>query len=201
MIIKVGIVDDHQLFIDGIKSILSSAVDIDVVIEANDGIVFLQKIATTKVDIVLSDIRMPRMDGLDLTKHLVKEYPEIKVLILSMFDQPADIKEAIKAGAKGYIPKNIGKEKLIETIRKIVRGNYHFPNKVDAQNETSLDKLTKREQQIIRLIAKGRTSFEISEELHISKLTVDTHRKNMHKKLGIQTSAGLMKYGIDRYLP
>jgi len=162
MNIKLAVVDDHQLFIDGIKSILSSVIDLDVVIESTDGVSLISKIKKEAVDIVLSDIRMPRMDGIHLTKYLTEHHPDIKVIIVSMFDQPADINEVAKAGAKGYLPKNIGKEDLVKTIRAVYEGERCFPKGAETQKTTvnNAAKITKREQQIIQLIAKGRTSNE-----------------------------------------
>ncbi|MEE9372929.1 MAG: response regulator transcription factor [Saprospiraceae bacterium] len=201
MNIKVGIVDDHQLIIDGIKSILSSEIDIEVVIQANEGIEFLAKIKHQKVDVVLTDIRMHRMDGIALTKNLLSLYPKLPILVISMFDQPADIREVAKAGAKGHIPKNVNRKELIKAIRSVYNGYNYFPFNYDdviSKEPNKSTKLTKRESQIVALIANGRTSFEISQELHISKFTVDTHRKNVHKKLAIDNQAGLIKFALEQ---
>ena len=206
MKIRVAIIDDHQLIIDGIKSILSDEIDIDIVIEANDGIEFLRKMKGQEVDVVLSDVRMPKMDGFTLIKTLREQNSAIPVLILSMFDQPTDIREFITAGARGFIPKNIARDELIKAIRSLYIGQTYFPKKYessvsdkeqDDQNNQII--LSKREKEILRLIAKGRSSLEISQELFISKYTVDTHRKNIHKKLNITGHTSMVKYSIENY--
>lgn len=207
MIIKVAIVDDHQLFIDGIKSILSTEIEIEIVAEANDGVAMLRLLKERpKVDILISDIRMPGMDGLVLTKSVRKEYPHIAVLILSMFDQTSDVQEIINAGAQGYLPKNIGRDTLIEALLTLRQGKHYYAEefklllatKSVISNSKKVE-LTKREKQILALIAKTRTSFQIGKELHISKLTVDTHRKNMHKKLNLTHQNELVKYAIEYF--
>jgi len=207
MIIRVAIVDDHQLFLDGIKSILSTEIEIEIVAEANDGISMLRILRELpEVDILISDIRMPGMNGLVLTKNVKKEFPKIAVLILSMFDQTSDIHEIINVKANGYLPKNVGRETLIEALYALNKGRQYFAedyNVLLEENSKSAKQkmvhLTKREKQILALIAKARTSIQISEELHISKLTVDTHRKNIHKKLNLANQNELLKYAIEHY--
>lgn len=203
MIIRVAIVDDHQLFIDGIKSILSTEVQIEIVAEANDGVAMLRLLREQpRVDVLISDIRMPGMDGLCLTREVRKLYPNISILILSMFDQRSDVEEIVRAGAQGYLPKNIGRDTLVEAIYKLHKGRRYFPNTFSLLEESpdivasKEVNLTKREKQILSLLAKGRTSIQISQELHISKLTVDTHRKNMHRKLGLSNYSELLIYAI-----
>ena len=205
MIIKVAIVDDHQLFIDGIKSILSTEIEIEIVAEANDGVAMLRILEEhPAIDILISDIRMPGMNGLTLTKTVKKEFPKIAVLILSMFDQTSDIQEIINVKANGYLPKNVGRETLIEALYALNQGRHYFSDLykdlLEENSEIIKPKevhLTKREKQILTLIAKARTSMQISEELHISKLTVDTHRKNMHKKLSLANYNELLIYAIE----
>ena len=204
MTIKIIIADDHQLFIDGIKSILSKAIDIETIGEANNGLEVIKLLEDNIIpDVVLTDIRMPRMDGIVLTKTLSKTYPKLKVLALSMFDQTVDVVEMLNAGAKGYVTKNVDKSELISALQTLVKGDYYFSKNLPENIQDWFDKeqdlpkktaLTKRETEILKLIAKGRTSIEIAKHLKLSKYTVDTHRKNIHKKLGIKSNTGLVNY-------
>jgi len=210
MIIKIIIVDDHQLFIDGIKSILSKSIDIKTLGEANNGLEVIKLLEedSLKPDIIITDIRMPIMDGIMLTKTLAKSNPNIKVLALSMFDQTVDVIEMLNAGAKGYVTKNVDKTELILALQTLVKGEYYFSKNLpeDIQDWFYKERLqpegtilTKRETEILQLIAKGRTSIQIAKHLKLSKYTVDTHRKNIHKKLGIKSNTGLVNYTL-KYL-
>jgi DNA-binding NarL/FixJ family response regulator len=204
MTIRIIIADDHQLFIDGIKSILSKAIDISIVGEANNGLEVLKLLeGGLQPDMILTDIRMPILDGISLTKTLTKEYAKIKVLALSMFDQTVDVIEMLEAGAKGYVTKNVEKKELILAIHTLIKGHYYFSKNLPKEIENWFNKdntvqkdtfLTKRETQILQLLVKGRTSLQMSKQLKLSKYTIDTHRKNIHKKLGIKSNTGLVKY-------
>jgi len=205
MTINVVIADDHQLFIDGIKSILSKTIGITIVGEANNGLEVLKLLEQEILpDIILTDIRMPILDGVSLTKILTKDYPKIKVLALSMFDQSIDVFEMLEVGAKGYVTKNVEKKELVLAINTLVKGEYYFSenlpkdikdwfNKDNVDNEKSL---TRREKEILNLLVKGRTSLQMSKQLRISKYTIDTHRKNIHKKLGIKSNTGLVNFAL-----
>ena len=206
MTIKIIIADDHQLFIDGIKSILSKAIDIVTIGEANNGFEVIQLLENNlEPDVIITDIRMPGMDGITLTKTISKKHPKIKILALSMFDQTVDVIEMLNAGAKGYVTKNVDKSELITALHALVKGDYYFSNNLPKDIQDWFNKehlkfsetlLTKRETEILQLIAKGRTSIQIANYLKISKYTVDTHRKNIHKKLGIKSNTGLVNYAI-----
>lgn len=206
MTIKIIIADDHQLFIDGIKSILSKAMDIETIGEANNGLEVIKLLENNlKPDVVLTDIRMPLMDGIALTKSLSKTHPHLKVLALSMFDQTIDVIEMLNVGAKGYVTKNVDKLELITALHTLVKGDYYFSKNLPEDIQDWFEKerfqpesptLTKRETEILKLIAKGRTSIQIAKHLKLSKYTVDTHRKNIHKKLGIKSNTGLVNYTL-----
>lgn len=206
MIIKIIIADDHQLFIDGIKLILSKEVGIKIIAEANNGLELINLIEAGKnPDIVLTDIRMPILDGVSATKMLTKDFPEIKTLALSMFDQVADVIEMLDAGAKGYVTKNVEKKELINALHTLVKGDYYFSKNLPKEIENWFKHeevlsgdayLTKRELEILQLLAKGRTSLQMATQLKLSKYTVDTHRKNIHKKLKIKSNTGLVKYAL-----
>lgn len=208
MTIKIIIADDHQLFIDGIKSILKIEIGVTFIGEAKDGLELLNLVEKgDKPNVILTDIRMPVMDGIVATRVLSKKYPNIPILALSMFDQESDVIEMMEAGASGYIVKNAGKEEMLEAIYTLHRKEQYFSKELRGklfhyQKSNVGDKkaLTRREKEIVSLIAKGRTSVQISQELNISKLTVDTHRKNIHKKLGIASNAGLVRYALEEKL-
>ena len=205
MTIKVLIADDHQLFIDGIKSILLKEIDIEVIAEANNGLEVLQTLEKgIEPNVIITDIRMPVLDGITLTKQLTKDHPKVKVLALSMYDQTADVIEMLDVGAKGYVTKNVDKTELVNAIHTLVKGDYFFSDNLpkdikDWFNKEQLEVqavLTRREKEILGLLAKGRTSLQMANQLKLSKYTIDTHRKNIHKKLGIKTNAGLVNYAI-----
>ncbi len=205
MNVNIIIADDHQLFIDGIKSILANEIGISIIGEATNGLVLYKLIEDGLIpDVVLTDIRMPVLDGVSVTKMLHKDFPKIKVLALSMFDQSVDVIEMLDAGAKGYVTKNVEKKTLVQAIHTIIKGEYYIsenlPDEIQAwfDNEPIATEqiLTRREKEILQLIAKGRTSLEIAKQLKISRFTIDTHRKNIHKKLGIKSNTGLVNYAL-----
>lgn len=204
MKIKIAIADDHQLFIDGIKSILSNELDISIIAEATNGLDLIKKIESGLLpDIIVTDIRMPVMDGIAATKVLTKEFPKIPVLALTMYDQSADVLEMLEAGAKGYVTKDVQKQELISAIHLLINGEKYFSKNLPADlkdwfnNDTEEIALTRREKEILILLSKGRTTFQIARELKLSKFTIDTHRKNIHKKLGIKSNAGLVRYAME----
>lgn len=205
MNIKIIIADDHKIFIDGLRSILSKKIGITIIGEANNGLEIIKLLEKDyQPDIVITDIRMPIIDGISLTKILSKEYPNIPVLALSMYDQSSDIIEMLEAGAKGYLTKVVEINELIQAIHTIVKGEYYFakdlPKDIKAWFDTDHDfvvkLLTRREKEILQLIAKGITTLQMAQQLKLSRFTIDTHRKNIHKKLGIKTNTGLVNYAL-----
>lgn len=205
MIIKVAIADDHQLFIDGIKLILSREIGIQIISEAANGLELLKNLEKgPKPDIIITDIRMPVMDGIASAKVISKEYPETPILALTMFDQISDVFDMIKAGAKGYVTKEVKKDELILAIHTLIKGKNYFSKnlpeeiKLWLQSDKNVEEssLTRREREVLNLLAKGRTTLQMAEELQISKFTIDTHRKNIHKKLGIKSNTGLVNYAL-----
>lgn len=206
--IKAVIADDHQMFIDGIRSILENVSDITIVGEAKDGLELIKSVEKFTPDIVLTDIRMPGMDGIAAVKYLSENFPKIPVLALSMFDQEEEIVEMLKAGASGYIIKKAGKDELVTAINKLVNHGHYYSSSISEKVNKWLENpdvvessspLTKREREILKLIANGKTSQQIARTLKISKYTVDTHRKNIHKKLDIKSNTGLVKYVMENF--
>ncbi len=205
MKIKVAIADDHTLFIDGIKSILSKEPDIEIVTEASNGLELIKEVERgPSPDIIVIDIRMPVMDGITATRVLTKKYPHIPVLALTMYDQSADVFEMLEVGAKGYVTKEVEKEELIMALKCLVTGKKYFSKNLPedfskwvsgSPNEEEIT-LTRREKEILGLLAKGRTTLQMAQELKLSKFTIDTHRKNIHKKLRIKSNTGLANYAL-----
>jgi two-component system nitrate/nitrite response regulator NarL len=206
MNIKVIIADDHQLFIDGIRSILSSEFDISIIAEATNGLELIKLLETGEhPDIILTDIRMPIMDGINATKIITKTYPNIPVLALTMFDQSADVYEMMEAGARGYVTKEVNQSELVLAIHTMVSGKKYFSSKLPVDfeawyktnNKEEQVALTKREKEILALLARGRTTLQMAQELQLSKFTIDTHRKNIHKKLGTKSNVALINYALN----
>lgn len=205
MKIKIIIADDHQLFIEGIKSILSHELNITIIAEASNGLELIKELEKGKIpDIIITDIRMPVMDGISVTRIITKDFPNIPVLALTMFDQGTDVFEMLEAGAKGYITKDADKKELVAAIHALVNGEKYFGknlpenvnNWIEPESGNTQLELTRREKEILELLAKGRTTLQMAKELKLSKFTIDTHRKNIHKKLGIKTNAGLVNYAL-----
>lgn len=198
--IRVVIAEDHQSLIDGIKLSLEYEEDISVVGEANDGEVLIALIRAKRPDIVITDIRMPKCDGICATKTIKKEFPDIKVIAFSMFDQTEAVTQMKLAGASGYIMKNSSLKKLVEAIREVAKNNLFFDDAIMSKDTVTKEDiiLSSREKEILRLIGEGKTSQEIADLLFIGKSTVDTHRKNILKKMSIQGKTDLIRFAVER---
>lgn len=199
--ITIAIAEDHQSLIDGIKVFLEYEDDIKVVGEANDGDRLLEIVRTKKPDVVLTDIRMPKMDGITATRQIKKEFPACKVIAFSMFEQDEAITRMQEAGASGYIMKNSPLKVVLAAIRGVMSGQSYFDMSLPKSNYKKSDNdipLSKREQEIIKLIGEGKTSQEIADLLFIEKTTVDTHRKNILKKLSLQGKSELLRYSMEK---
>lgn len=201
MSVKIILVDDHKLFLDGLESILKNELGIHVAGTATNGLELLDLMDKEKPSIVLTDIRMPVMDGIAITKLFSKKYPNTAIIALSMFDQEDDVIEMLDAGAKGYVVKNAEKEELVRAIHTVSRGERYFSDKFEGvyekwtakEQKSDTIKLTRRERQILTLLVRGKTSQQMAEQLNLSRFTVDTHRKNIHKKLGIKSNLALAR--------
>ncbi|MFK7795818.1 MAG: response regulator [Aureispira sp.] len=207
--IKIIIVDDHQIVIDGLTEVLNAAPEIEIIGEALDGTVLLNQLKTQEPDLILLDINMPVMDGIETAKTLRTLHPTIKILVLTTHVEKTKIKKMIKVGVDGYLLKNSGRNKLVNAIKNIMQDvNYYDPqvinlvmsNYKNAPSTPQNISLTKRELQVTRLIAQSKTSKDIAEELSISPLTVETHRKNIFSKLGINKSIDLVNYAYNHGL-
>jgi DNA-binding NarL/FixJ family response regulator len=211
--VKILIADDHQLIIDTLTLLLKDAPDMDVLEEANNGEEVMQILQRRKVDLVLMDIEMPELDGIEATKLIRAKYPDVKVMALSGTKEKKTITKMLDAGAAGFVLKNCTKDELISAIRKIARGSKYFSSDVSEalmdimaeskEKQKSVtaviqrDQLTPREIEIIKLLAEGMSSPDIAKKLFRSSRTIDTHRTNIMKKIGVHNIAGLIKYAIQ----
>jgi DNA-binding NarL/FixJ family response regulator len=203
---KIFIIDDHNVVIEGILSLLQNLPEITVCGYAQTAATSIDFLEKNEVDIILMDINLPDMSGLDLCKTVKQTYPAIKTLALTTFNQISYINKMMTNGASGYLLKNISKDELIEAIETVMTGNiYHSFEvneiiKTSKSNTANLPILTKRETDILKLVAEGLTNPQIGEKLFISPDTVDSHRKNLHTKLGVNNTALLVRYAIEHGL-
>ncbi|MEO7046185.1 MAG: response regulator transcription factor [Ferruginibacter sp.] len=202
--IKLFIADDHQILVDGLISFFQDTENIDVIGFANDGTTLLRKLFTERPDIILLDLNMPLLDGIKTLDLLKKDYSNIKILILSNYNQSQLVMEARAKGADGYILKNGSKNELMDAIESIMNGKTYF-NLDELKTDKEVPKvytdefmrkymLTKREVEIIKLLCNEMNSREIGEKLFISEYTVNTHRRNILSKLDIKKTAGLINF-------
>lgn len=198
--ITIALAEDHQALIDGIKLSLEYEDDISVVGEANDGELLIDIVRKKQPQVVITDIRMPKCDGISATKIIKKEFPHIKVIAFSMFDQSEAVNQMKLAGATGYIMKNSPLKKLVEAIRIVAKGDTFYDDAITSFDTTSKEEilLSSREKEILRLIGEGKTSQEIADQLFIGKSTVDTHRKNILKKMNIHGKTDLIRFAVER---
>lgn len=211
MTTKVLIADDHQLFREGLVNLLSSAPDVEVIAEAEDGKEATEKTKKLKPDVLLIDIGMPHMNGIEATRVLKKDMPELKIIAVSMHSDRQFVKGILEAGADGYLLKNCTYRQLIDAIQSVKSGKkylsdditemiikgYLDPNQTETESYTEL---SEREMEILKLYAEGKSTREISEKLFISVKTVGTHKQHILEKLGLKTNADLVKYAIKEGL-
>lgn len=211
--IRIIIVDDHQMFLEGLCALLQGEPQVKVVDVALNGRQLLEKIKDVEIDVVVSDINMPEMDGIELSKQLKKEYPKIKTLILSTHNDAQMVGKCIQNDVDGYLLKNAEKQELLKALTTIVEGEKYFAEEVKSEymktvfseggvtkEKESLAPLSRREKEILVHIAMELTTQEIAEKLFISQNTVNTHRKNLMSKLNAKNTAGLVKYAIQQGL-
>ena len=207
MPIKLLLVDDHALVQEGLVAVLGLDPDIEVIGTASDGQQALEKLAELTPDIVVMDIRMPNLHGIDATARIAQEFPGVKVIILSMHDNCNYIVNAMKAGARGYLLKNSSTPELINAIKQVHAGGRYLSPEVSSSllddltpTDEPVQAISKREQEVLIWVTKGLTNKEIARQLDISVRTVEVHRLNLKRKLGIDTSAGLVRYALEQGL-
>jgi len=209
MSVNILLVDDHKIMRDGIKAIITESSDYHVVAEASDGIEALEYLKDNEVDIVVIDINMPNLDGVECTKAIKKNNAETKVLAMSMYVDEQHILNMLQAGANGYISKDAGRQVLLEALDSIQKGEtYHgkeitkvimdgfSKTKDEKMKDNPIDYLTSRELDVLKLIVEEKSNYEIADELHISIRTVDAHRRNLLQKTGVKNAVGLTKFAL-----
>lgn len=206
------VVDDHQIIRDGIRFYFEDDKEFQIADEAANGLEALELLKHNSYDIVLSDINMPEMDGLELMKSIRENYPDQKVLILSMFNEAAYINKMIGMGANGYILKKSSKSELVEAIHRVLNGEDHYSQEVyktiigniagrKPKERLTLDtELSEREKEVLVLIANEYSNQEMADKLFISIRTVETHKRNLLEKTGCKNIAGLVMYAVERNL-
>ncbi|CAM1365266.1 DNA-binding response regulator [Tenacibaculum soleae] len=205
------IVDDHSMFLDGLRSILSEEKNITIVLAATKGtqvLKYLEINRIPKIDLVVTDINMPEMDGIALNKAIKKQFPSVKTLVVSMLEEPIKIQSLIDAEANGYLSKNAEKFELLKAIKTILKGGNYFSSRIKnilmeamfaAKSKPQIS-LTKREKEVLKLIAKEFTTKEIASQLFLSTHTIESYRKNLISKLNVRNIAGLTCYAIKKGL-
>lgn len=203
--IKLILADDHKLFREGVRSILENVDEIQIVDEVDNGRALIASLRAKQTDLVILDISMPGISGIEACRLIHKEYPCLKILILSMHGEESFVHSAIEAGASGYLPKEIDHTELIEAILTIYKGGSYFSKDISSKLISSYltkDKqhLTPREKEIIVLVCDGLSNKEIADKLSISVRTVDCHKNNILQKLGLKSSVDLVKYALKNEL-
>lgn len=210
--INICIVDDHAIFRDGLKSVLMQIESFNIVFEAETGMEFLKQLNEFVPDIVLMDISMPEMDGIEATEKALIKHPALKIITLSSFSDHIYYYKMIKAGVQGFVLKKSGKEELEKAIKDVFNGNNYFPQdilrnlifKISHEGQKNIQDsnlvLSKRETEVLQLICNGNTNSEIAEQLHISPKTVDNHRTNLLQKTATKNSAHLVMFAIKNHL-
>lgn len=204
--IRLIITDDHNLFIDGLKLLLKDEQDVEVAEIANDGKELLKILSGTRADIVLLDINMPNLNGLDTARIIKQNHTQVKIILLSTYNDEHLIEKAKKLGANGYLLKTTNKEELLQTIKLVASGQACFPYRQPQQKNEFDEKddflkqfnLTRRELEILQLIKREWTNQQIADKLYLSIYTVETHRKNIMQKLNLKSPLALHKFITDK---
>ena len=208
--IKILIVDDHELIIKGIGVMLNSVNNLEIIGEAINGQEAITNCREVPPDVVFMDISMPVLSGIEACRQIVHQHPDVKVIALSQHEDGEYVYQMLKAGGSGYMLKNSSKEEFLEAIRSVMAGEKYFSHRIseimisdlvnrreiETDAEKSLNHITRREKEIIRLIADELSNQEIGEKLHISLRTVETHRRNIMQKLDVKSVVSLIKYAV-----
>ncbi|MEP2934888.1 MAG: response regulator transcription factor [Gilvibacter sp.] len=203
--IKVAIAEDHQSLVDGIHLLLKYEDDISIVGMVNDGEALLEVVRKKQPDVVLTDIKMPKMDGITAAKFIKKEFPKTGVIAFSMFDQDEAVSQMLAAGATGYLLKNSPLEEVLAAIQHVAKGGEYYDKALDIEGIKSDSKrshkkpiLSKSEREILTLIGQGKSSSEIAAIRFNSVSTIEKHRKNMIRKLGLSGKGELLRYALEK---
>ncbi|MBL6449383.1 response regulator transcription factor [Fulvivirga sp. 29W222] len=205
--INILIVDDHHMFLEGLAALLANIQDVHLTGTLKNGKEALEFLESNTVDVVIMDISMPGMDGIELNKLIKDSYPHIKTMVLSTHSDPKTINKLIQDDVNGYLLKNADKSELLEAVYSLAKGQNYFSEEVKEKYTNSMfarqsksneePPLSRREIEILKLIVAQNTTQEIAEKLFISQHTVNSHRKNLLSKLGLKNTAGLVKYALE----
>ena len=198
--VDIIIVDDHEIFRNGLKMVLGKLKYVNIVAEATNGEEFLEIMEEHKPDIVLMDIEMPVMNGIEATEKAMQKYPGLKVIALTMFNDDEYIQSMIDAGVRGFLIKNIRKDILDRAIREVYEGGNYYSQELMKFFTRRLSKDTRREQEILQLMAEGMSNKEIADALFVSERTVIGHKSNLLAKTGCKNTIGLLAYAIKNKL-
>ena len=211
--IKIHLIDDHQIVIDGLLAVLKLEEDFEVVGFSLNGENVHERLTANNADVLIMDINMPDIDGIDVLKDFQKKGIPCKIIVLSSHDEIKLIKEVLHLGANGYLSKKCAGENIAIAVRKVFNGEQYFSDSIkekmltafsngkeSSSNDVPKKNITKRELEILQLVVKEFTTKEISEQLTISVNTIDTHRKNIMRKLEVKNTIGLVKYAIKNDL-
>ncbi|MEO3417338.1 response regulator transcription factor [Roseovarius sp. CAU 1744] len=197
---RIVIVDDHPMVAEGIQSILESYDDVAVIATLSDGREVIDQVEALKPDVILLDLNMPGIGGLTATEIILERRPETRILILSMHDSPEYISSALNHGAAGYVLKDVPTDEIKQAIDVVMQGQRYLCTGAQGSlapfDDTDREQLTNREQTILLQLAQGKSNKEVAIDLDISVRTVETHRKNIKRKLGISSTAGLTRYAM-----
>lgn len=208
--IRLAIVDDHAVVLDGLKTMLNAFENLEVVHTSQNGHELLEHFQSDTPDVLLMDIQMPDINGIDLCKQITKLHPSVKVIAFTSFDDSNYVKQIFRSGAKGYLLKNSDKQTIVKAVETVMQDEEYMDDaikkillqeSITGQRRSIFEvPLTKREKEILKLIADGLSSQEIADKLFISLRTVETHRLNLNQKLDVKNTAGLVKEAIKRGL-
>jgi len=210
--IKLAVVDDQLLFRQGLIALLKDNEELEIVIEASNGKELLEQLKKKKVDIIITDLEMPEMDGIEATEHVRNKYPDVKILALTMHNDDSFVIHLIEKGANGFLLKDYDIELIIDAIYAVTETGYYFNDRVSKAMVKGLIKskkilpkfnqmrLTDREIEVIRLICKEYTNKEIATKLYVSPRTVDGHRERIMQKIAAKNVAGIIMYAVKHHL-
>jgi len=208
--IRIAATDDHNMVLRGIETMLKSCEDIEIITTYSNGEDTINGLPLSKPDVLLLDINLPDWNGIDLCKTILKTHPELHIIALTNFNETSFVKNMIKNGAKGYLLKNTNKNELKSAIKKVYKGEQYLQKSIQelllnesigiTARNTFIPKLTRREQEILNLIAEEFTTNEIAKKLFVSVKTIETHRSHLIQKLEVRNTAGLVRIAIEKGL-
>lgn len=203
---RIILCDDHAIFRKGLRATLETEASIDIVAEAENGLECLDFVSVYQPDVVFLDINMPEMDGIECLKHIREKHPQTKVIALTQYDEKRFVKQMLKFGANGYVLKSTSRKEMLTAIHRVMSGKTYLAEEaesqmlgleVDDEPNKLFPQLSEREKQIIKLLCNEFSTKQIAEEIHLSTHTIESHRSNIFKKLGVSNIAGLVRWAVN----